>query len=124
MPQKLSIALDKEYRLKNDGSEIVLDVIFGDIGQSPDTTVKLSSKVLLKDFKKSIDGFVVGNDEDLEDRVLRINGNIVDTSKNSNKIKLSLSVKGGTKELKKDFSVTVDEEGEVVVFSLVIRFFV
>lgn len=124
MPEKLSFALDREYRLKNDGSDIVLDVIFGDVGQSPDTTVKLNTKVLLKEFKQSINSFVVGNDSELDGKVLRVTGNITDTSKKTNKITLTLIVSGGTRTLNRDFSVTVDDEGEVVIFSLVVRFFV
>jgi hypothetical protein len=124
MADKLSFALDKEYKLKNDGSDIIVDVIFGDIGQSPDTTVKLDSKILLKEFKKSVDALLVGNDGDLSDKVLRINGNISDTSRKTNKISLDIIVRGGVKEFSRKFSVTVPDEGEVVIFSLVIRFFV
>lgn len=124
MPQKLSFSLDREYELRNDGSDIILDVVFGDIGQSPDTSVKLNSKHLLTNVKQSINNFIVGNDKDLDGKALRINGNIADTSKKSNKIDLRLSVKGGVEELSRHFSVTVGDEGEVVIFSLVIRFFV
>ena len=123
MPEKLSFALDKEYRLNSDGSDIILDLIFGDVGQSPDTTIKLNTKVLLSEFKKSVEDFLVGSDNDLDGKALRINGNITDTSKKSNKISLGIRVNGGVKELSKDFNVTVADEGEVVIFSLVIRFF-
>ena len=124
MPEKLSFALDREYKLKDNGSDIVLDVIFGDVGQSPDTTVKLNTKVLLEKFKESVNEFIVGNDSKLDGKVLRVTGNILDTSKKSNKITLSLIVSGGTRKLEKDFSVTVEDEGELVIFSLVIRFFI
>ena len=123
MPEKLSFALDKEYKIKTNGSDIILDLVFGDVGQSPDTTVKLNTKVLLSEFKESIDGFIVGQDRDLDGKNLRINGNIADTSRESNKISLRLKISGGTRELTKEFNVTVADEGEVVIFSLVIRFF-
>jgi hypothetical protein len=122
MAEKLSFALDKLYKLKNDGSDIVLDVIFGDIGQSPDTTVKLNTKELLSEFKQSVNGLLIGKDEDLKGKVLRVTGNVADISKKTNKISLDFMVNGGVKELGKKFSVTVADEGEIVIFSLVIRF--
>lgn len=124
MPEKLSFALDREYRLKNDGSDIMLDVIFGDVGQSPDTTVKLNKKVLLDEFKESVNEMIVGNDIALDGKVLRVTGNILDTSKKTNKITLTIIVSGGTRKLHKDFTVTVEDEGELVIFSLVVRFFI
>jgi hypothetical protein len=124
MPQQLSFALDKEYELKNDGTNIKLDVTIGDLGQSPDISVKLNTKKLLTNSKQSVKGLLVGNDKNLDGAVLRINGNITDTSRDSNKINLTLKVSGGVASLTKKFTVTVDEEGEVIVFSLVIRFFV
>ncbi|HEY6505237.1 MAG TPA: hypothetical protein VIZ28_14780 [Chitinophagaceae bacterium] len=123
MPQKLTFSLDHEYELKNDGSDITCDVILGDIGQSPDTSVKLNTKKLLTNHKQSINDLVVGNDNDLDGKVLRINGNIADTSKDTDKINLRLRVNGGVENINKQFSVTVEQEGEVVVFSLVVRFF-
>jgi S1-C subfamily serine protease len=124
MPQQLSFSLDKEYELKNDGTNIKLDVIIGDIGQNPDISVKLNTKKLPADAGKSVKGLVIGSDDKLDGAVLRINGNITDTSRDSNKISLTLKVSGGIKPLTKKFSVTVDDEGEVVIFSLVVRFFV
>jgi hypothetical protein len=124
MPQQLTFSLDKEYELKNDGTNIKLDVIIGDIGQNPDISVKLNTKKLPVDANKSVKGLVIGSDAKLDGTVLRINGNITDTSRNSNKISLALKVSGGIKTLTKKFSVTVDDEGEVVIFSLIVRFFV
>jgi hypothetical protein len=124
MPQQLSFSLDKEYELKNDGTNIKLDVIIGDIGQNPDIAVKLNTKKLPVDANKSVKGLVIGSDDKLDGTVLRINGNITDTSRDSNKISLTLKVSGGIKTLTKKFSVTVDDEGEVVIFSLIVRFFV
>jgi hypothetical protein len=123
MPQQLSFSLDKEYELKNDSTNIKLDVTIGDIGQNPDISVKLNTKKLPVDANKSIKGLVIGNNDKLDGAILRINGNITDTSRDSNKISLSLKVSGGIKPLTKKFSVTVDDEGEVVAFSLVVRFF-
>jgi hypothetical protein len=124
MPQQIVFSLDKEYELKNDGTDITLDVIIGDIGQSPDISVKLNSRKLLTNSKQSVSKLLIGNDSELDGKVLRINGNIADTSKDSNKIELTLKVKGGVGDINKKFSVTVQEEGEVAIFSLVIRFFV
>ncbi|MEI9810303.1 MAG: hypothetical protein WDO16_21875 [Bacteroidota bacterium] len=124
MPQKLTFSLDNEYELKNDGSNITLDVIFGDIGQSPDTSVKLNTKKLLTNHKQSVNSLLVGNDKELDGKVLRINGDIADTSKESNTITLRLRVKGGMEDINKKFTVTVEQDGEVVIFSLVIRFFI
>jgi carbon monoxide dehydrogenase subunit G len=123
MPQELSFALDKEYELKNDGTDIKLDVTIGDLGQSPDISVKLNTKKLLTNGKQSVKGLLVGNDKNLDGGVLRINGNITDTTRDSNKISLTLKVSGGVANLTKKFSVTVDDEGEVVIFSLIVRFF-
>jgi hypothetical protein len=116
-------SLDTHYELKNDNSKITLDVLIGDEGQSPDYTVRLNTKKLLEHSNTSIKNFDLGTDSNVDGKALRINGNIADTSKNSNKIELTLRVRGGVEDLKKKFTVTVEEEGEVVLFSLVIRFF-
>lgn len=116
-------SLDTHYELKNDKSKVTLDVLIGDEGQSPDYTVRLNTKKLLDHSNISIRNFALGIDTGLDGKALRINGNIADTSKESNKIELTLRIKGGIEDLKKKFSVTVDDEGEVVLFSLVIRFF-
>ena len=116
-------SLDTHYELKDDSSKITLDVLIGDEGQSPDYTVRLNTKKLLEHSNVSIKNFDLGIDTGLDGKALRINGNIADTSKTSNKIELTLRVKGGIDDLKKKFSVSVDDEGEVVLFSLVIRFF-
>src|SRR5688572_9886173 len=112
-------SLDTHYELKNDNSKITLDVLIGDEGQSPDYTVRLNTKKLLEHSNTSIKNFDLGTDSNVDGKALRINGNIADTSKNSNKIELTLRVRGGVEDLKKKFTVTVEEEGEVVLFSLV-----
>lgn len=116
-------SLDTFYELKNDGSPILLDVLIGDVGQSPDYTVRLNTKKLLDHSKVSVKNFDLGLDKDIENKKLRINGNISDASKDSNLIELTVKVKGGVEDFKKKFTVTVDNEGEVVIFSIVIRFF-
>ncbi|HEX2627960.1 MAG TPA: hypothetical protein VHM26_03085 [Chitinophagaceae bacterium] len=116
-------SLDTHYELKDDQSKVTLDVLIGDEGQSPDYTVRLNTKKLIEHSNASIKNFDLGIDTDLNGKALRINGNIADTSKQSNKIELTLRIKGGIDDLKKKFSVTVEDEGEVVLFSLVIRFF-
>jgi hypothetical protein len=118
----LVFTLDKEYVLKNDGTPITLDVIIGDKGQSPDMTVKLNSKKLLTDYDKSIKALPIDIDQNLDSAVLRITGNVVDTSKDSNKIEVRVNVKGGVSDLSKKFSVTVEDEGEEVDLSFIIRF--
>jgi hypothetical protein len=128
MPQELTFSLDTFYELKGDGSPITLDVLIGDIGQSTDFNVKLASKRILEHQKESIKNFPVKSpnnedsvDTDLIGKVLRINGNIVDMPENTNKIDLTVRLKGGTVPFPKKFSVTV-EEGETVDFSIVFRF--
>jgi hypothetical protein len=123
MEQELLFSLDTFYELKNDASSILLDVLVGDVGQSPDYTVRLNTKKLLDHSKVSVKNFDLGIDKDIENKKLRINGNIADASKDTNLIELTIKVTGGVSEFKKKFTVTVDDEGEVVLFSIVIRFF-
>ena len=123
MEQELLFSLDTFYELKTDGSPILLDVLIGDAGQSPDYTVRLNTKKLLDHSKVSVKNFDLGRDKDIENKKLRINGNISDASKDTNLIELTVKVKGGVEDFKKKFTVTVDNEGEVVIFSIVIRFF-
>ncbi len=122
MAQIITFNFDREYDIKNDGSTIKLDVTIGDAKQSSDMTVKLNSKKLLSEFKQSVKGLVLGADTALKGSVLRINGNIADTSKDSNKVSLSVKVSGGVSVFTKKFSVNVDDEGETVIFSFIIRF--
>ncbi len=123
MDQELLFSLDTFYELKSDGTVILLDVLIGDEGQSPDYTVRVNTKKILEHASSSSKNFPVGNDHDLDGKSLRINGNIADTSKDSNKIELTIKLKGGVEDFKKKFSVTVEKEGEVVLFSIVLRFF-
>jgi hypothetical protein len=127
MPQELLFSLDTFYELKGDGKSLLLDVLIGDIGQSTDYSIKLNTKKILEHEKESIRNFPLKgpNDKDSIDneligKVMRINGNIVDMPENSNKIDLTVKLKGGKEPFSKKFSVTV-EEGETVVFSLVFR---
>jgi hypothetical protein len=122
MPQLITFNFDREYDIKNDGSNIKLDVTIGDAKQSSDMTVKLNTKKLLSEFKQSVKGLVIGADTGLKGAILRINGNIADTSKDSNKISITVKVSGGVDTLTKKFSVNVDQEGETVVFSFIVRF--
>ncbi|MFN8307800.1 MAG: hypothetical protein U0T79_13570 [Ferruginibacter sp.] len=119
---ELVFTMDKEYELKNDGSLITIDIIIGDKGQSPDLNVKLNSKKLLTNHDKSVKDLAIDSDDNLDTKVVRITGNVADTSKDSNKIEVTVRVKGGKKDLVKKFSVTVEEEGEEVDLSFIIRF--
>jgi hypothetical protein len=123
MDQNQTFSLDAYYELKGDGSSVTLDVLIGDVGQSPDYNVRLNLKKLLEHAKDSIKNYVLGVDKDLENKKLRISGDITDTSKDSNRIELTLKLKGGVEDFKKKFTVTVGDEGEVVAFSIVFRFF-
>lgn len=125
MPQDQSMlvfTMDKRYKIKNDDSPVTLDVIIGDKGQSPDIDVKLDSKKLVNGSNVSVKNLLIGNNEDLDKKILKITGNVVDTAEDSNKITVTVKVKGGERDLEKKFSVTVDEEGEEVDLAFVIRF--
>ena len=125
MPQDQSMlvfTMDKRYKIKNDGSPVTLDVIIGDKGQSPDIDVKLDSKKLVNGSNVSVKNLLIGNNEDLDKKILKITGNVVDTAEDSNKITVTVKVKGGERDFEKKFSVTVDEEGEEVDLAFVIRF--
>ena len=125
MPQNQSglvLTLNRKYKLKNNGSDIKVDVLSGSAGQSPDITVKLNSKKLAEHENVSIKDLLIDVDENLKDKVLKIVGNIVDTSNNSNQIEITLKIRGGIEEFSKKFTVTVDEEGEQVDIAFVIRF--
>ena len=125
MPQDQSMlvfTMDKRYKIKNDGSPVTLDVIIGDKGPSPDIDVKLDSKKLVNGSNVSVKNLLIGNNEDLDKKILKITGNVVDTAEDSNKITVTVKVKGGERDFEKKFSVTVDEEGEEVDLAFVIRF--
>jgi len=119
---ELVFTMDKEYELKKDASPVTLDLIIGDKGQSPDLNVKLNSKKLLTNHDKSIKNLLIDTNDNLNTKVLRITGNVTDTSEDSNKIEVVIRVKGGKNNLEKKFSVTVEESGEEVDLSFIIRF--
>jgi len=122
-PSELVFTLDKKYKLKNDGTDIFLDVIIGDKGQKPDLDIKLNSKALLPPGQDtSIKNLLVGKDTDLDKKILKITGNVVDTADDSNKITVTIKVKGGVNDLSKKFSVSVEEDGEEVDIAFIIRF--
>jgi hypothetical protein len=120
---ELLFSLDTDYELIGDGSKITLDVLIGDEGQSPDYTVRLNTKKLLEHSATSIKNFLIGIDNEVKGKAIRINGNVADTSKDTNKIELTVRLKGGIGDFKRKFSVTVEEEGEIVLFSIVLRLF-
>ena len=125
MPQnqsELVFTLDKLYQLKKDGSRITLDVIIGSKEQSPLLDVKLDSRNLLKDHDASVKNLDLGIDNNLSKKILSIVGNVTDTSAGSNKIDVTIKIKGGITDLNKKFSVTVEDDGEEVDIDFNIRF--
>lgn len=118
----LNFNFEKRYKLKNDGSKITLEVIIGDKAQSTDISVKLDSKKLIEHQDVSIKNFLIDIDTNLDSKILKIAGNIVDTARDSNKIEVTLKLKGGVDDFSKKFSVTVEEEGERVELRFFIRF--
>lgn len=125
MPQnqsQLVFTMDKRYKLKDDGSKIILDVIVGDKGQSPDIDVKLNTKKILEHHEESVKSQLIGIDSEIQSKILKITGCVVDTADDSNKIEVTVKLKGGVSELTKKFSVTVEEEGEQVDLAFIIRF--
>ena len=121
-PQELIFSLDKRYRLLNNGTKITMDLIVGPMGQSPDIDVRLNTKKLLEGFNQSIKDLLIDVDSKLDGKVLRITGNILDVAKDSNKIEVTLKIKGGVTEFNKKFTVTVEEDGEHVDIAFTIRF--
>jgi hypothetical protein len=122
-PSELVFTLDKLYLLKKDGSAITLDVIIGPKGQSPLLDVKLDSKLLLPaNHDKSVKNLDIGIDNTLSKKILSIVGNVVDTADDSDKIQVTIKLKGGVTEINKKFIVTVEESGEEVDIDFNIRF--
>ena len=119
---ELVFNMDRMYLLKNDGSPVILNVIIGDKGQSPDIDVKLNSKKLVTGQNDSIKNLEIGIDKAITGKVLKIAGNVVDTADDSNKIEVTVKLKGGVNDFSKKFSVTVEEDGEEVDLSFVFRF--
>ncbi len=121
-PKELVFSLNKRYQLLNDDTPVTLDVLIGPKGQSPNLTVKLNTKTLLKNFIESIKNLEIDKNSSLDGKVLKVTGTVLDVATDSNKIEVVLKVKGGEDELNRKFSVTVEEDGEVVDVAFVIRF--
>ena len=121
-PQELVFSLNKRYQLLENDNPVTVDVIVGEKEQSPNLTVKLNSKTLLKNFTGSIKNLPVDINSALDGKVLKISGTVLDTAPDSNKIDVTLKVKGGDEELSRKFSVTLEDDGEIVDVAFVIRF--
>jgi hypothetical protein len=114
---------DDYYQLKADISPITLDLIFGTIGQSPNYTVYLDDTALanLTHCGVSKKNIPVGNNTNLNGRILTIVGNLVDIPGTDDTLTLVMAVKGGKTDLTKKYSVTTTT-GDAAALSLTIRF--
>jgi hypothetical protein len=121
MAEQISFTLNKGYALSATDKPVVLDLLFGDVGQSVDVTVRLGNKAFDIPGDESVKKLIIGNSSALDGKTLRIAGNIAD-GRESDKSTVTLKLSGGDAVLTKKFSTTV-EEGEVVLVSFVIRFF-
>ena len=117
----MSFTLDTYYEMKKDGSDIFLDLLFLSEGQSPDFTLKINGDPVQTHCKTSLTDQLLGKDIDLNGKLIKISGNIVDTSKDSNDISVRLSIKGGISTFTKDYKVTVEDDGETVDIIFIIR---
>jgi hypothetical protein len=117
-----SFSDDRNYQVKDDGSQITLDLIFGSLGQSPNYDIDLDGNSLASGGTASIKDFIVGTDTVLVGMVLKVTGNIVDMPGTNDKLTLTYRVKGGVSTLQQDFSVT-GTTGDHVDFFITIRFF-
>jgi hypothetical protein len=113
---------DRNYQVKDDGSQITLDLIFGSLGQSPNYDIDLDGNSLVSAGTASITDFIVGTDTVLVGKVLKVTGNIVDMPGTDDKLTLTYRVKGGVSTLQRNFSVT-GTTGDDVDFFITIRFF-
>jgi len=99
-----------------------ISLYLGKKRQNPLCNVKLKITKILKDFDKSIKKFALGADTALGGKVLRLIGNVVDVADDTNKIDVIIRISGGTTDINKKFSVTVEEDGEEVDVDFTIRF--
>jgi len=117
---------DDFYQLKGDGTTITMDLIFGDLGQSPDYRVTLAGRVLIPDANHdgtaSVKDFPLGKDVDIVDQILVVTGLITDMPGTSDVLRITFRISGGKSLLIKNFSVNATT-GDHVDISLTVRFF-
>lgn len=112
---------DEDYEIINDGSDLFIDILFLSEGQSPDFTLRVDGVEKIKHGKESVRNFLLKPDKELNGKVIKLYGNIADTSKTADDISMRVVVKGGVSDFTKDFSVTVSDEGETVEIDIIIR---
>ena len=118
-----STALDTFYVLNSTSNDVTLEVLMGDAGQSFDLLITLDDAVLANHKKDNYPETVIGQNNTLNGKVLRIAASIADLSRETNLTSLTVILKGGKANRKFPLFKAVKEEGEMVEYACRIEFF-
>jgi len=114
---------DDYYQLTGDLSLVTLDLTFGSNGQSPNYSVYLDDTALpnLVHCGVSKKNIRVGNNMNLNGKVLTVVGELVDIAGTDDTLTLNMAVKGGKTDLIKNYRV-ITTTGDRAPVSLTVRF--
>jgi hypothetical protein len=113
--------LNTAYFVNNSTNGVVLDIIYGDPGQTAATVVSLDDLVIVPGNNGDIN-INLGAGRDLIGKTLDITATVSDTSHTSNHTEMIIRLRGGAAFREFVLSDEVANEGDVVPYSAIIRF--
>lgn len=116
-------AIDTLYLVNSTENDITLEVLMGGQGQSFDFTITLDDKTLASHTTRNFPEKVIGTNSNLNGKVLRIVGTIMDLSRTTNLTSLTILLKGGRNNKKFELIKNVANEGDVVDYMCRFEFF-
>lgn len=119
---KKRTSLDTLYFVNKSNKKISLEAFSGGIGQTSAIQIKIDG-MIDEEFEGNLPETVLGQNKDLIDKDLILSCTITDTSKETNYTELIIRIRGGLLYAEYPLYATVDNEGDVVSYRCVIRFF-
>jgi hypothetical protein len=110
--------------LINDGTKKVnLEITIGEEGQTSLLTVRLDRKNMKENQAGNLANIEIGQNNELNGKVLKITATITDTSKKTNLTSIKIKMSGGVLASNYELYKTVENEGDSANYYAVIEFY-
>lgn len=118
-----NIVLNTVYITENSEQPITLEVNAGPVGQTSDMTITLDQQIIADEIAGDFPATVIGSNNGLKGKILRIVATIADTSKKTNITSLKIHLKGGAEAIEFPLSKTVESQGASADYICKFKFF-
>ncbi len=121
-PQNSQTTLNTAYFLNDTKENINLNLLISAPGQTSTSVVSLDDIPINESPLKGDVFLTLGSNAKLDKKVLRITTIVTDTSRESNQTGVDVKIKGGLLDKEYPLQAEVLNEGDSVVYSIIIRF--